>query len=237
MELVVALAVGTVLTTGMIQLALATTASFQLQQALAGLQETDRFLGQQLQDAIRPAGFHPQPWTLAAAAPAIGAGSADAVSADSDRLELQRWSDRNCFDNPNPALDGDGQPRYDLRITRFELRSGNLVVHCRYGADTGSLVTQINNLGLAEGVEAFAVRYAEDSDADGSADRWVDAGQWGEESHVLGLGYALVLASAQRIDGAPGGPLTWPGGSWAPPADGKLRWVVEGTVALAGRLP
>lgn len=237
LELVMTLGVGAVLTTGMIQLALATTASFRLQQTIATLQETERFLGQQLQDAIRPAGFHPQPWMLAAAEPAIGIDSADAVSADSDRLELRRWSDLDCFDNPNPSLGADGLPMHYLRITRFEARNGNLVMHCRYGADAASLVTQVNNLGLAAGVERFATRFAEDSDADGQADRWIDAGQWGDEAWVLGVRFALVLASEHPVEGVRQSSMWWLEGNYVPPDDGRLRHVVTGTVALAGRQP
>lgn len=237
MELVVALAIGALLTTGMIQLALATTAGFRLQQTLSSLQENGRFIGRQLQDAIRPAGFHPEPWSVGPAEPAIGDGSADAVAVDSDRLEVRRWSDRNCFDNPNPATDVSGLPRHFLRITRFELRNGSLALNCGYGADEASLVTQLNNLGLVEDVEVFAVQYAEDADGDGQAERWLDAGQWAQEENLLGVRYALVLASPRPIEGVEPTTLWWPGGSYAPPGDGRLRRVFTGTVALAGRLP
>jgi len=236
-ELVVAMAVSAVLVSGAVRLALASTAGFRLQQTLASLQESGRFLGNQLQDAIRPAGYHPEPWRLSLPEPAIGEGSASAVGLHTDRLELRRWSDRNCFDNPNPDTDAAGRPRYFLRITRFEVRNGNLALHCRYGPDMNSLVTQANQLGLTDGVEAFAVRFAEDGDGDGRADRWVEAGEWIEESRVLGVRYALILAGPQPVAGVTPASVNWLAGRFVPPDDGRLRRLLEGTVVLAGRRP
>lgn len=235
-ELMVALAVSAVLVSGILQLVLAATASFQLQQGLGQLQESARFLTQQLADAIRPAGFHPRPWEDASVGQAVNPASADAVSAAGDRIEVQRWSDRNCFDDPNPVTGVDDQPLYYLRITLFEVRTGNFMLNCRYGPHLGSLVTQVNNLGLAEGVDAFQVQFAEDADADGQAERWVDAGQWQDETGLRGVRFALVLASPQAIAGATADPLQLLGAQFTPPDDGRLRRVYHGAIVLAGRL-
>jgi len=237
MELMVALAISSVLITGLLQVVLAATSSFALQQGLGQMQEHARFLTAQLTDAIRPAGFHPQPWLDAANASAVGAGSAEAVSLAGDRLEVLRWSDRNCFDNPNPATDGNGMPLYQLRITAFEVVSGQLVLNCRYGPDPTSLVTQVNNLGLAGPVDAFEVQFAEDADADGQAERWVPAGQWQVETGLRAVRFAFVLATPEPVQGSTAGPLQLLGSSYTPPGDGRLRRAYQGTVALAGRLP
>ena len=237
MELLVALTISSVLLTGLLQVVLAATSSFALQQGLGQMQEHARFLSAQLADAIRPAGFHPQPWTEPGAVSAVGVGSAEALSPAGDRLEVLRWSDRNCFDNPNPATDGNGMPLYHLRITRFEVISGQLVLNCRYGPDPASLVTQVNNLGLAGPVDAFEVQFAEDADADGQAERWVAAGQWQHETSLRAVRFALVLATPERVQGSATGPMQLFDASYTPADDGRLRRVYQGTVALAGRLP
>jgi prepilin-type N-terminal cleavage/methylation domain-containing protein len=236
-ELVVAMAISTVLVTGMVQMVLAATASFNLQQGLSQVQETARFLSQQLDDTIRPAGFHPQPWQQAAPEVAVSTGSIDALTASGDALELQRWSDRNCFDNPNPDTDGAGHSRYYLRITRFQLSANSLVMRCRYGPDAGNLTTQVNNLALADGVDAFQVQYAEDADGDGLAERWVNANQWSQETALQAVRFATVLASPGPVEGVEAAPFTLLETLYTPPDDRRLRRAFHGAVALAGRLP
>lgn len=236
MELLVAMVIGFVLMAGLVQIAAAARSSFRLQEALAELQENGRFGLDSLGSILRQSGYHPQPW-LEAARPAIfTASTADAVSARGDRVGIRTRSDRNCFDSFNPALDSRGLPRFDLRESVLELNATENLTHtCRYGPAPNQLVTQMNRLGLVQDVEAFQAEYAEDSDGDGAADRWVKAGAWSDESRILGLRIALLLRSGEAVAAPESGLFDVLGESVPTPADGKLRRVFTYSQALPGR--
>lgn len=233
-ELLVAMAVGVVLTTGLLHLVQSATAAYRLQNQLGHLQENARFAVRTIESALQPAGYDPRPWLGDGVA--LGAGSADGFNAAGDRIELRRQSARNCFGNDNPVTGASGRPDHHLRVTEFFVRAGgDLVSRCRYGADEGSLITQINNLGLVQQVEAFQLQYAEDTDADGIANRWVGAGQWLEESRILGVRFALLLASPAPLSVQASGPLRLLDQEVTPPDDGHARYLARVTVMLEGR--
>lgn len=195
-ELLVALTLASLLTLGAVQLAQAVGNGYRLQQNLAALQENARFALQMMAREAEPAGYRHRPWRADLDIPALAAGTADNSSAAGDVVGFQRWSQRNCHDNQNPVTDVLGRPRYYLRVTGFRVSaSGNLALTCRYGPDAGALVTQLNGLGLVEGVDSLQALYAEDTDGDGSADRWVRAGGWAAESGILGVRVGLLLGS------------------------------------------
>ena len=236
-ELMIALAIGAILTTGILRVVQAASAGFRVQQGIGALQETARFsLGMMRRD-IAQAGFRPEPWLPDNDLQALGAGTADDVTPHSDRISTRRLSSHNCFDNDNPVLDSDGLPKYYLRETTYSADiTGKLWQTCRYGPDDGELVTQINHLGLVENIEAFQLLFAEDLDGDGSANRWVRAGQWQDKAGVLAVQLAILTAGAE--------PLTQPSvqsfrvldQQIQAGADGRLRAVFQTTVAIQGRL-
>jgi prepilin-type N-terminal cleavage/methylation domain-containing protein len=235
LELMVALLMVSLVSLGVLQITQAATGSFRLQHNLAALQENARFALQIIRTEASQAGFSHRPWQAETVIAAV-AGSMDNVSARGDRLVLRRWSDRNCFENGNPASDAGGQPQFYLRVNSFEVSaSGQLSLDCRYGPGPESLVRQVNRLGLVENVTAMHVLFAEDSDADGNADRWVRAGNWSDESNVLGIQLGLLLDSPERVDS--------PGASYAEVLgeeiglrpDGRLRKVFEVCVSIEGR--
>lgn len=199
LELLIAMLLIALIMAGAIQLAQAASHSFRLQRNLAALQENAHFALRMIQREISQAGFRHRPWLPGAAIGAVR-GSAEGISARGDRLAVRRWSDRNCHENPNPVRDGDGRPLFYLRITTFEVTAAaQLSMTCHYGPDTANLTRQINGLGLVENAVSLQLLFAEDSDADGSADRWVKAGQWVEEDAVLGARLGLLLASPDRV--------------------------------------
>lgn len=236
LELLIALAITTFLVSGLLTLVQAAGASFRLQQGLGQVQEDARFVLTTLAAEIESAGYSPTPWLTAARMPAFAPGTADAADAGSDRLVLRRWSDRNCHANPNPDHDAQGQPAFFLLEQVFRVRpGGGLAQTCRYGPGDGQLVTQINNLGLAEGVESLQILLAEDTNDDGNANRWIRAGQWQDESRVLGVRLGLLLASPISVKGAPEGPFQVLDAVQAGARDGRLRRVVTTAVTVRGR--
>lgn len=235
-ELLVALLVAAVLVTGITRLALAAANGFRLQQALGDLQDAGRFASSRVYDEIRASGFHPQPWLDSENGRAIHNSTANATGPASDRIALRRWSQLNCFDNPNPERDTNGAPRYFLRETAFEIRDGRLAETCRYGPGPGQMVLQVNGLGLVDRVEAFQLQYAEDRDGDSLAERWVHAGQLTPGGRVVAVRFALLLASLPVA--GDGSPTHWEVLDLAipAPADGRLRRLFRADVLIAGRL-
>ena len=218
------------------QLVIATAGSYRLQQNLGAMQENARYAFNTMRREIEAAGYTHTPWEPASVISAVGSNSANAVSASGDRLVVRRWSNRNCFENPNAQLDAGGKPSLYLREASFSKSSGgNLALSCRYGPDAGQLITQVNNLGLVEDVEAFQVMYAEDSDADGNADRWVHAGEWLNESGLKAVRLALLLTSPEPMKPPKAGAEQVLDALIDTPADGRLRKVFGSTFAIQGR--
>lgn len=235
LELLIALALVALIMAAAVQLAQATSHSFRLQRNLAALQENAHFALQMIRRELSQAGFRPEPWLPDATIGAVR-DSVDGVSVRGDRLAVRRWSNRNCHENANPVRDGNGQPQFYLRITAFEVTAAaQLSMACHYGPDTRNLTRQINGLGLVENVIALQLLFAEDSNADGSADRWVKAGQWAEENGVLGARLGLLLASPDRVAPSEPGTLRVLDEFMETPGDGHLYLAFHTSERLRGR--
>lgn len=239
-ELLLSLALASLLILGLVQIVAAASAAGGLQRNQAQLQEHARFATATLSRVVHQAGYRPEPWNDAFGVEALTAESGDGVSASSDRLAVRSWSDLNCFDNRNPSLDDVGEPRFYVRESVFDLSGDdNLTMLCRYGPDATELTTQVRRQGLVKGVESFQTLYGEDLDLDGNVERWVQAGQWSDARRVLGIRIGLLLASDDAVADSQAQPynelLNILDAATAVPADGRLRQVVEFTVALRGR--
>ncbi|KAA9132819.1 prepilin-type N-terminal cleavage/methylation domain-containing protein [Marinihelvus fidelis] len=233
-ELLVAMAIGALVTTSLVRVTQSVGGAWRVQDETARLHEHARLAVRTLLGPVGGAGYQPDPWS--GPLPAVTAGSADEFNAHGDRLEVQRRSPRNCYGSDNPVAGPGGGPAHYLEINRFHVRDGSLVRQCRYGADSSSLTTQINNLGVVEHVDNFQVLYAEDTDADGVANRWVRAGQWQEESRILGVRFAFLLASPGPLFADHGGAHDLLGTTVNAADDGHARVVSHAAVAIAGRV-
>jgi len=94
-------------------------------------------------------------------------------------------------------------------------------------------VRQLNASVRVEGVEALRIRFAEDTDDDGRADRWVRAGAWSDPQRLKGLRFALLLVSPSAVGAEPEGAFELLGETWPGVNDGRLRWLLERTVPFA----
>lgn len=238
-ELMVATALGALLLGSLLQIVMALSLGLRQQAEANALAERARFAWQTLRDHAESAGYAARPWLDGSAhvvSRVLSPGSEDAYTARGDRLSLETRSDRNCFGNPNPSTDPQGLPAFFILRTSFFVRdSGELVWVCEYGAEDSSLVRQVNHLSLLSGVESFQVQYAEDSDADGHADRWVRAGQWGEEIRLRGVRFSLLLASPAPLFEPRAETFMLLDESLSTPADGRLRRRFDGAVSFGGR--
>ena len=215
------------------QVAAGARSSFRLQESVAEMQESGRFLIDTLGDILRRSAFTPQPWTITSAVVGISDGAEDTVNRNGDRLATRTWSERNCYGAWNPLTDAKGLPRYFLKETILEpTSSGNLALTCRYGQSASQFVTQIRRQGLLQNVDSFQVLYAEDLDGDGGADRWTSGGHWHDPNRVLGLQIAVLLRGEEAVIEPAASVFNVLDEVVRTPADGRLRRVFTYVQAL-----
>jgi prepilin-type N-terminal cleavage/methylation domain-containing protein len=237
MEMMIAVFLSTILTTGIVQLVSGSVSAYRLQLSQSHLEESSRYARDVLKSHIAQAGFQPEPWQNQSQIPSLTDETLNGDSLPGDQLGLQRWSRKNCYGNENPFTDSDGKPAFYLLQTRFHVNAGNnLAITCRYGPDVSLLKTQINSFGLVEGVEAMQVLYAEDRNGDNYADRWVTGQAWQQESDILAIKVGLMFSTQQVFDQPASAQTTLLDETITIPADGFLRRFSTFTVALRGRL-
>jgi type II secretory pathway component PulJ len=233
-ELLIAVGIAAILMTAVTQLVIVSNRAYHLQQNLGSLQENARFALGTIQNEIEAAGYQRQPWDDTKAIWALD--SQDGVTATSDKVSVRRWSNTNCYDNPNSMLNEFGAPAFHLRESSFHISSSkNLSQSCKYGPDANQLTSQIRNLGLVENAEALQALFAEDSDFDGNADRWVTAENWTTESNILAVKLALVLSTHDPVKRSVNEPLQVLDMEMTPPQDGRLRKIFQTIIPLKGR--
>jgi prepilin-type N-terminal cleavage/methylation domain-containing protein len=237
MEMMIAVFLSTILTTGIVQLVSGSVSAYRLQLSQSHLEESGRYAHEVLKSNIAQAGFQHEPWQEQTHIPALTDETLNGSLLAGDQLGLQRWSMKNCYGNENPATDSDGKPAFYLLQTRFYVNAGNnLAITCRYGPDVSLLKTQINNYGLVEGVESMQVLYAEDRNGDKYADSWVTGQAWQQESNIRAVKVGLMLSTRQVFDQPTSTQITLLDETITMPADGYLRRFSTFTVALRGRL-
>jgi len=237
LELLIGMFLAALLITAITSLLGGSVSAYRQQLVQGQLEESSRFAYEILESHITQAGYDPRPWQNPAGIHALTNESVNRGARAGDQLGLQRWSNHNCYGNDNPVMDADGNPEFHLLQTRFKITpANNLAMTCRYGSDSAQLTTQVNNFGLVENVESMQVLYAEDRNGDGTADGWVHASAWQQESQVLAIRIALLFVSARAFDQAESKIVTLLDESITTPADGHFRSVSTLTAAIRGRL-
>jgi len=237
LELLIAVFLSTLLTTGIVKLISGSVSAYRLQISQSGLEESGHYARDVLVSHISQAGYQPKPWNDTPPFAALTTESMNSVSPDGDQLGLQRWSRQNCYGKDNPLTDDENQPAFHLLQSRFRVTSSNnLGMTCRYGPDDSQLVTQINNFGLVEDVESMQVLYAEDRNGDDIPDSWVTGQAWQSESNIRAVKLALLLSTRQPFDRAESSQITLLDETITTPMDGHLRKVASLTTAIRGRV-
>jgi len=234
-ELLLVILLSAFLITGMVQIVSAATSSFRLQDNQAEVMENGRRAIATIRRLVRQAGFSPQPWNAMYSREGLTAATADDVSSRSDRLVFRSWSDTNCFDNQNPAVNESGEPAFYLRESLFDLNSNRDLAHtCRYGPDESGLVTQINHQGFVRNADSFQALYGEDTVGDGQVDRWVKAGEWATADRVLAIRLGLLLHGSDAVVEASRHTYRVLDRPFTPSADGRIRHLFIFTSMIRG---
>lgn len=237
MEVMIGVFLSSLLISGIIQLLGGSVSTYRLQLSQGQLEESARYARDILISHISQAGYQPKPWQALPPLPALTDESLDGDSDSGDQLGLQRWSMRNCYGNENTVTGSDGRAEFYLLQANFHVNSSkNLAMTCRYGPDASSLITQISNYGLVEGVESMQVLYAEDRDGDKIADTWVTGQTWQQESNIRSIKVALLLSTPHAVKQSVSEQINLLDTIINTPADGHIRRVSMLTSAIRGRL-
>ncbi len=212
-ELMVALAITAFLLIGLVQIFSSIRASYALQEGLARLQENARFATSFMSRQLREGGYFPFsehenlnidigfnfPSVLTGDVPPIlTVNTAEGLSGNGDTVEVNVFSDTNCNDNVNPATTT-GNPAIGHKQIMFSHNAANnsLLYTCRFGAPLlgANPPVIINSQPLLNNVETAQFQYGEDLDGDGSADRYVNAGNWAAVGNIVAIRVGLILTS------------------------------------------
>lgn len=208
-ELMIALLLSTFIVLAMISLFLAGRASFLTQEQQARQQENGRFAWQLITNELHEAGYNAQVWDAPALGFPLTTATTDGGGLNSDQLELQYESDRNCFGLENPNTEAILQPptgatvtvpQYFQKVVRFFVDNATeqLVVTCSYGPVNGALVQEVN-APVADGIENLQIQYGEDTNGDLSVNQWVNAGGWTNFGDVIAVRIAVVVATPEEF--------------------------------------
>lgn len=206
-EMMVALLIASLLMLALVVVFLSGRSSFLTQEQMARMQENGRFAFKLLTRDLQNAGHRREVWDVPSLGFAFTANTVDGGGTAPDTVELQFESDRDCEGNYNSntvnvPLPGGGtatRPRYDQKLVNFTVTGDTLVYSCSYGPANGTLVTQINNASVADGIENLQIQYGEDQTGNTSVNQWVDAGDWTNAFDVVAVRVALMVRTPETF--------------------------------------
>ncbi len=214
-ELMVAVAISSFLLIGLVQIFSSIKVSYDLQAALARLQENSRFAGSFMARHMREAGRFPFaeqesglidlgfafPLVNGAIPEPFGNETTDGADGGSDRVEINIFTDRNCSDGLNSNLSPDGVPAtwHKQIVFSHDITNNELEYTCRYGAPQQGVdpPAVITNQPLLDNVETLQFLYGEDLDGDASADLYSIADNVSAFGNVVAVRIGLILNSPE----------------------------------------
>jgi len=221
-EIMVAMTLGLVLLGGTITLYASSKNSYRLQENIAGMQENARFAIHALRRDVEMAGFP----LAREIVPFNAAQTLDGGGNANDQFEIQYNSG-----NPPNNIDCLGNPiaAGALITNRYSINNGNLVC-----LGNGNPFSQT----LVENVVNMQALYGIDTNADGSANQYLQAGAGIPWQNVVSLRLALLVASESAVDPTqPAGGFTLLDAPAFVPNDSRLYRVFTTTIPLRNRIP
>ncbi len=226
-EAMVAMVIGVVLLAGSVQVFISSKKSFLLQEAISSIQDDARFVMYFITRDLRHAGY---PQGELGVDESAGEAMAFDISANktsdnsaggSDQIAIKYESPTDCTGNATPL-----KPGYTrVTINHYWLDSG--VLKC--SGNSG------NTIELAENIEKFHVLYGIDSDGDGVANYYRQAGNLSGVSawnSVVSVRTALLFVSPESVGASQKAINLLNEDEYIPPDDGRLRRIFISTVTL-----
>ncbi len=190
-ELMIAVTIGLILMAGVGQIFLSSKTSYNLQNGMGRLQENARYALDIMAQNISMAGYDPtEDATTVAAFNSANTLENQTANADlnftdangtaSDIVEINYTSATDCLGNATAGIATD----------RFYLNGSDLMC-----LGNGSITPQV----MAEGIENMQILYGEDTNNDGTANRYVNAGNVANWTAVKTVRVALLVSTIEGV--------------------------------------
>jgi type IV pilus assembly protein PilW len=243
-ELLVSMTLGLLLTIVIGQVFLASKESYRTTEDLSRLQENARFAVSAMTRVVRMAAFTTDPNAVKSAvfplatAPALT--GANGASSAPDEITVRYQGSGDPADDTILDCHGNAIKGGDLAVARYYLAAGADGANALFCDNTGTVGVGITTgpVELASGVENVQILYGEDTDADGTANRYVTRADVGNLDNVVSLRFALLVRSTNEV-AASTDTRTYNllGTVFDPVDDRRLRRVFTATIALRNRVP
>lgn len=236
-EILVGLALGLVLVSGVSSLVVGSRQTGRAERNLLEMQATGRFATEMLAREIRKAGYRGnrerslEDLFPAAAVPFLSAGSVVAGGAAGDEITVRFQGLDNTATGLVDCLGNGVNPNHDVWQT-LSLVNGEL--RCR----TRNLTTATDEtVALMSQIEALLFTFGVDTDGDSYADAYRAAAAVGDWARVASVNVQLRVVSSES--GVADAPQAYPGfdGVAVTPTDQRLRRTYATVVALRNLLP
>lgn len=188
-EIMVAMAISLALLAGLVQIFVSQKQGFLVQQSQARLQENARLASMILSSNIAKAGFNPDPVAGFSGTAITGTNNASADAGDADDITIRFTSDGFMTDCLGTTVALDNTCTNQFRI------NGTEQLEC-VSTGCGSNLTQT----LIDNVEDMQILYGQDTDGDGSVNRYIST----PTVNALSVHIALLMTSEDDIKPAPG---------------------------------
>ncbi len=216
-ELMISVTLGLMLTGFVIGLFVSTKQTHRFNEGITSVQESGRFIMMILGHDIQMAGYYSTPNadnSLAVPNPIRGTDNTGLNGSDSITISYEGTAD--CVGRPvaSPVVN-----RYDLQASAT---SGRSALYC-------------NNIEILDGIDNMQLLYGEDTDNDGSANKYVSA-PLANMANVVSVRLGLLLTTRDAV-----GSLTQTrqydvlGVNYGPFNDTRLRRVFSTTIMLRNR--
>ncbi|MGB5408926.1 MAG: PilW family protein [Thiogranum sp.] len=219
-EILVAMAIGLLLTAGLIQILSGSKQTYRVQDNLSRLQENGRFAIVQLGNSIRMAGFKTDPTDTTTFAAGAVTGTDTTGNPDQISVSFQGASDGTTID-----CIGNTVPASTVIVNQFSINNNNL--RCVSTSGTQDLI---------ENVEDMQITYGVDTNGSGSANYYVAANSVANWSQVVSIHFSLLLRTQE--DNLTTAAQTYQyNGTATTATDRRLREAFSTTIALRNLLP
>jgi type IV pilus assembly protein PilW len=243
-ELMVAMTLGMVLMVVISNVFLASKEAYRTTEDLSRLQESARFAVTHLGRVVRMAAYVDDPTAVSVTRgtsfpiltlPAVTGTEGGGTVTDSLTVRYQGSADGTVFDCQGNQIAGSAFAAARFHVAAASDGSGRTSLYCD---NTGTVGPTTADVELAQGVDNMQVLYGEDTDGDGTANRYVILSNVGNLDSVVSVRIGLLMSTLNQVASATDTRIyDVVGTSIGPVNDKRVRRMYTTTVALRNRAP
>lgn len=207
LELMVAMAIGVFLLAGLIQIFINTKKSFNVQDAVARIEENSRFSLETLGRNIRLAGYRTDPWQNASIAfpnttatlfnnnpGQIISGTDGGTQSDQINIQYHGSEGGRMLDCAGESVEEDELVELSFSLDGSELKCISTI----YQTPPPTVI--VSDEIIADNIINMQIVYGEDSTNDGTANKYIDASSVSNWNNVISIKIGLVVSSSDEPD-------------------------------------